>query len=77
MTAAAVATTSFDLGRIAEAFAPGRFTLDPFGLVSGYKAYLIYTGLATKSEEEIAAMGLKRQDLPRIAMTAAKALRRT
>lgn len=75
MTSATVAQSGIDLRRIAEALAPGAFRFDPFGVVSGYKAYLIYTGLAAKSDPELAALGLTRSDLPRVALQAAENLR--
>ncbi|NIL96743.1 MAG: hypothetical protein GTO62_06280, partial [Planctomycetales bacterium] len=56
---------------IAEALAPRAFRFDPFGLVSGYRAYLIYTGLAAKSNSELAKLGITRRDIPRIAAEAA------
>ena len=76
MSIAATASAGFDLARIAEALAPGSFRIDPLGMVSGYKAYLIYTGLAAKNDAELAVLGLDRKDLPLVAMKAANALRR-
>ena len=64
-----------DFGAIASTFAPGAFRRDPFGLVSGYKAYLIFTGLDSKSDAELGQMGLTRSDLSRTAMQAADVLR--
>lgn len=61
----------FDVRSLAERFAPGRIRLDPAGLVSGYKAYQIYTALAAKSDGELAGLGLRRSALPAIAMRAA------
>lgn len=58
------------LSQIVSAVAPMRFLRDPFGFVSGYRAYLVYTHLAAKSDDELAALGLTRTDLPRAAMTA-------
>lgn len=75
MSTAAAVQSGFDPRRIAEALAPGTFRFDPLGIVSGYKAYLIYTGLAAKSDKELAAMRLDRRDLPRVAMDAANGLR--
>ena len=74
MTAAVATPQSLDLVEIAARFAPGDFRIDPFGVVSGYKAYMIYTGLAGKSDAELSAMGLTRADLPRTAVEAAKVL---
>lgn len=75
MSMTTTAQAGIDLRAIAASFAPGSFRFDPFGLVSGYKAYLIYTGLDAKSDSELAEIGLSRRDLPRAAMTAANVLR--
>ena len=75
MSVATTAQTGFDLRGIAEALAPGSFRFDPLGFVSGYKAYQIYTGLSAKSDAELTALGLKRADLPGVAMAAANRLR--
>lgn len=64
-----------DLRSLASTLAPGALHADPFGLVSGYKAYLIFTGLSAKSDAELANLGLTRSDLPRAAMKAVEALR--
>ncbi|MDU8941788.1 hypothetical protein [Ovoidimarina sediminis] len=74
MTAVA-ARQGVDIRAIANAFAPGAFRVDPLGLVSGFKAYLIYSALAAKSDAELAAMGLKRETLGRTAMEAVNILR--
>lgn len=75
MSVATVTHNGIDLRRIAGALAPGAFRFDPLGFVSGYKAYQIYTGLAAKSEQELASLGLTREELPRFAMRAADSLR--
>ena len=51
-----------------DAVAPKRFLRDPFGLLSGYRAYLVYTSLSAKSDRELTALGISRTDLPRIAV---------
>jgi len=73
---ATTATATLDLRALASAFAPGTYNFDPLGLVSGYKAYLIFTGLDASSDAELGRMGLARADLPRAAMEAAKVLQR-
>lgn len=75
MAVATFDTAQFDFGTVARTFAPGSFTFDPFGLVSGYKAYLIYTGLSARSDSELADMGIERTDVPRVAFEASKTLR--
>ena len=72
---ALTASRGVDLGAIARTLAPGTLRVDPFGFVSGYKAYLIFTGLSAKSDSELAELGLTRPDLPRAAMEAVKVLR--
>ncbi len=56
------------IGRIA----PPKALRDPLGLISGYRAYLIYTHLSAKSDEELLALGVHRGDLPSLAMQAAQ-----
>lgn len=75
MALATAAQPAVDLGRIAEALAPGRFRFDPLGIVSGYKAYVIYTELSARSDAELARLGLDRADLARVAMDAARDMR--
>jgi len=70
MSYAATAPQGIDLRAIAASVAPGRINIDPLGFVSGYKAYQIYTALAAKSDAELVSMGIKRIDLPRVAMRA-------
>lgn len=38
------------------------------GLLSGYRAYLAYSDLASRTDSELAALNLRREDLPRIAL---------
>jgi hypothetical protein len=45
---------------------------DPFGIVSGFKAYWIYTDLAERSDAELSAMGIERSDLAHIAIEKAE-----
>lgn len=71
MTAATINVPSVDISRLADAIAPKRSRSDFFGLVPGYRAYLIYTHLEAKSDPELARLGLNRRDLPRIALEAA------
>lgn len=68
-----MATTNYqglDLRSIAEAIAPKRTKFDLFGLVSGYKAYLVYSALEAKSDEELDRIGLERKDIARAAFEA-------
>lgn len=75
MSVATATPYSIDIRSIADAFAPGAIRFDPLGIVSGYKAYMIYTGLAAKSDAELADLGMKRTDIPRVAMQAANLVR--
>ncbi len=75
MTVATAIPNGINLRGVADALAPGAFRFDPLGLVSGYKAYLIYTGLAAKSDEELTLLGLHRTELPRVAIEAVEKLR--
>jgi len=59
-----------DLRALVNAIAPKRFMRDPFGLFSGYRAYLVHTDLSAKSDDELQALGLARKDVPRVAMEA-------
>ena len=74
MTTATLQQGRFDLKAFVEKIAPGPTRFDPFGLVSGIRAYRIYETLADKSDAELARMGIERSDLPRIAMQAVKVL---
>ena len=69
MSATMTPTLGADLLRLVDAIAPGPIRFDPFGFVSGYKAHQIYTALAAKSDEELAAMNLTRTELPGVAMS--------
>jgi hypothetical protein len=62
-------TPTNSLSDIISAVAPKRFLRDPFGFVSGYRAYLVYTHLNAKSEAELTVLNLNRSDLPRVAMS--------
>ena len=64
-----------NLRAIAEAIIPGQINFDPLGLVSGYKAYQIFTALDAKSDAQLSALGLKRVDLPRVAIGAVNEVR--
>lgn len=75
MTAATAQNPGLDLGKLAETLAPGSFRFDPFGLVSGYKTYQIFTALSAKSDAELADLGITRTDLPAMAIKAADNLR--
>lgn len=75
MSAATLSQNGIDLQSIAQALAPGKIRFDPLGMISGYKAYLIYTGLAAKSDQELEKLGLTRAELPKTAMLAASSLR--
>ncbi len=56
------------LSEIANAIAPKGGLKDFFGLLSGLRAYRVYTALESRSDPELRAMGLTRADLPRVAM---------
>ncbi len=75
MSFTATAPTGIDLRALANDFAPGTIQFDLFGFVSGYKAYLIYTALAAKSDADLANMGFDRTDLPAVAMASARQAR--
>ncbi|NNF24895.1 MAG: DUF1127 domain-containing protein [Rhodobacteraceae bacterium] len=75
MSVATAAPYSIDFRSIADSLAPGAIRFDPLGIVSGYKAYMIYTGLAAKSDAELADIGLKRTDISRVAMQAVNLVR--
>lgn len=62
---------TLDIGRLADVIAPKTFRRDPFGLFSGYRAYLVYTRLDAMTDHELAAVGLDRHDLPQVAFDAA------
>lgn len=56
------------IGRIA----PPKALRNTLGLVTGYRAYLIYTHLSAKSDGELVALGVTRAELPGLAMQAAQ-----
>lgn len=64
----AVLTPSGDLLTLIEEVAPKRFSYDFLGLLSGYRAYQVYTHLRAMSDAELAALGVRRHDLARLAM---------
>jgi hypothetical protein len=64
----AVAGRSPDLTALIDAVAPRRFPRDPLGILGGYRAYLVYTSLSAKGDDELAAHGVSRKDVPRLAM---------
>ena len=68
LAASSHSATAADLAALINAVAPKRFLRDPFGLVSGYRAYLVYTHLAAKSDSELAALGVGRDTLAQTAM---------
>ena len=69
MTTTVLNNTSLpDLRAIVDAVAPKHFMRDPFGLVSGYRTYLVYSYLDGRSDAELSEMGLSRRDIPRAAM---------
>ncbi len=62
------------LDEIINSVAPKKFLRDPLGFFSGYRSYLIFSHLSGMSDETLAKLKLKRQDIPAIA---AKQLRST
>lgn len=64
----AVSGRAPDLTALIDAVAPQRFPRDPLGILSGYRAYLVHASLSVKSDAELAALGVRRKDLPRLAM---------
>jgi len=77
MSFAATLPSGINLGAIVKAIAPAPIRFDPFGIMSGYKAYDIYSSLDAKSDAELAAMGLDRAALPAVAMAGAEEALRT
>ncbi len=75
MSIATAAPRGLDFLAIARTFTPAPIRFDPFGIVTGYKAFQIYTGLEAKSDRDLAAMGIARRDLPQVAMKAVNAIR--
>jgi len=74
MSIAETAIRGFDLRALGCAVAPGSFRFDPWGLVTGYKSYVIYSDLQGRSDAELAELGLTRAELPRAAVAAAGSL---
>jgi hypothetical protein len=68
-TATATASTTFDHGGARESGSARAF--DPFGIVSGFRAYRIYSDLDAKSDAELARIGLDRTTIARAAFDAA------
>jgi hypothetical protein len=69
MTTATATASTFDHGSTREA---GRArAVDPFGIVSGFRAYRIYSDLDAKSDRELARIGLDRATIARAAIDAA------
>jgi hypothetical protein len=64
------------LSRIIDEIAPKKFTRDPLGFFSGYRAYQVFTHLSGLEDEELRAMGVARGDIPRIASEVISAARR-
>ena len=60
-----------DLQSFVDEIAPQRAMRDPLGLVSGYRAYLVFTHLNSKSDRELAKLGLTRAEIPQAAFEAA------
>lgn len=52
---------------IVNKIAPERFTRDPLGIFSGYRAFLVYVHFNGMDDRQLASIGVKRQDIPRIA----------
>ncbi|MBL1435032.1 MAG: hypothetical protein COB08_002380 [Rhodobacteraceae bacterium] len=65
----AVLTTPADANTLDlfERFNIRRINWDFLGLVSGYKAYQIYTALAQKSDKELAEINISRDEIASIA----------
>lgn len=60
----------FDLSSLAGVLGLDRLRASARGMVSGYRAYQIYTGLDRMSDNQLRAMGLERAELPGLAMKA-------
>lgn len=72
MTTAFAQTDRPSLKSLATTFSPKGGRFDPFGLVTGMRAYQIFSDLDAKGDAELATLGLVRSDLPRAAMDAAQ-----
>lgn len=59
-----------DFAGIARRLVPARRSRDRFGIFAGYRAYLVYQALEAKSDAELAALGLRRDDIARAAFAA-------
>lgn len=55
------------LDEIIKNVAPKNFLRDPLGFFSGYRAYLVFSHLNGMTDESLAMLNLKRQDIPAIA----------
>ncbi len=64
------ATATRDVFDILEQVAPRRVWRDPFGLLSGYRAYQIAGYFYGMSDEKLKSYGLTRGDIPKVAMQA-------
>jgi hypothetical protein len=62
---AATFTTPIHLEATTRADGPGR-RFDPFGIVSGFRAYRIYTDLAALSDVLLSSVGLERGSIARV-----------
>lgn len=47
--------------------APASIKFDPLGLVSGYKAYRVWQHLSDMDDQQLAAHGISRSEIPRLA----------
>ena len=70
MTAATLSYDQVSLTELLAEFVGKRPTIRLFGMIPGYRAYLAYTFLNAKSDEELAELGLDRSDIGRVAMSA-------
>lgn len=70
-TAETTAARSSKLDDILDVIRSVRFSRDPFGLVSGFRSYQLYTSLNAKSDFELAELNLSRSDLARVAVETA------
>lgn len=49
---------------------PARKARDPLGLMSGWRAYIVYKELDRKSDDQLRRLGLSRADIARVAFEA-------
>ena len=61
-----------ELRQIAHSALKGTFSGDFLGLMTGFRAYRIYTLLNELSDRELKSLNLSRQDIPRAAFDLAK-----